>query len=259
MITLVGHGYVGRHIAKELREQALSFQWVAHDQDWHPLGPIINAAGYTGSPNVDACEAERHQTIEGNIIWPLRCERRAGDYPVVHISSGCIYMGGPFSERDEPNFEGSFYSWSKAREQEVLKPFMNKSYVLRMRMPFGVEEHSKNLLTKLRRYPKLIDGINSLSRVEDVASVAVHFAHKRPPFGIYNLVNPGWISTMEIVNMMGIKKEWFTKTEFERSIKAPRSFCSLWADKLKSVYPIADVRTALSECLTDTRAVLSAA
>ena len=60
MISLIGHGYVGKHIAKELQLQGIPFEWFTH-KDRIPSSSlaIINAAGYTGVPNVDACEINK--------------------------------------------------------------------------------------------------------------------------------------------------------------------------------------------------------
>ena len=252
MLTLVGHGYVGQAIAKRLAEKNISFAWTRHTDSWKPTGPVINAAGYTGFPNVDACEAHKHETMEGNVYWPIKCEEIAGSYPVVHITSGCIYNGpkpGGYTETDEPNFTGSYYSHTKALAQKALEPVMGKSYLMRMRMPFGVQNHHKNLLTKLTNYPTLIDGFNSVSRVEDVAKVAIFFAQALPAPGIYNLVNPGPVWTHEIVQMMGLRKKWFDEKGFNDSVKAPRSFCVLNSDKLQAVYPLDDAKTALTKCI----------
>lgn len=252
MITLVGHGYVGREIAHQLKTSGTLFAWVRHTDRFTPSGPVINAAGYTGSPNVDACEDHKQETMEGNVYWPLELERLCGRTPVVHISSGCIYSGphpGGYTEQDKPNFTGSYYSLTKTLGQIALQPYLDKSYLLRMRMPFGTRNHPKNLLTKLTNYKKLINGINSLSRVEDVARTAIHFAKTLPEPGIYNCVNPGEITTREIVEIMGLQKNWFDPEEFRKSVRAERSFCVLNSDKLQSVFPLDDVRTALKKCI----------
>src|SRR3990167_2587122 len=133
MLTLIGHGYVGNAIAHELRRQNTAFAWLRHTQDFTPSGPIINAAGFTGHPNVDACETQQDETHEGNVIWPLNLEDRAGPFPVVHFGSGCLYhceKPGGWTEEDEPNFGGSFYSRSKTLGQMVLSPYLGKSYLL---------------------------------------------------------------------------------------------------------------------------------
>lgn len=256
MITLIGHGYVGEHIADTLLNRELKYYWISHrDPVPHDTTVIINAAGYTGSPNVDACEINKQATIEGNVVYPLRLEIDNPQIPIVHISSGCIYTGytdGGWLEEDPPNFDfdnGSFYSGSKALGQEVLTPYMNKSYLLRIRMPFGNAHHPKNFLTKMVKYEKLISYNNSLSYMPDVAAVAVHFATKLPAPGIYNVCNPGCSNAKEIVKMMGIDKEFFTDLEFHNAVIAPRSNCILNTDKLMSVYPIQPVNAALRNAI----------
>lgn len=257
MITLIGHGYVGEHIAAELRNQKTQYHWIKHTQPVpKETSVIINAAGYTGSPNVDACEIYKQETIDGNVIWPVALELAHPDKPIVHISSGCVYTGyeKEFTEEDPPNFDfknGSFYSGSKALGQKMLEPFMHKSYLLRIRMPFGIVDHSKNFLTKMKFYKKLISYDNSLSYMPDVAEVAVMMAKsKSVPTGIYNVCNPGYSNAREIVEMMGIKKEFFTEEEFKEATVAPRSNCILSSNKLQSIFPIRPVKQALEEAIS---------
>ena len=53
---------------------------------------LVNAAGYTGKPNVDACEIHKSECLAGNAVLPgtiaQACE--AADVPWGHVSSGCI-------------------------------------------------------------------------------------------------------------------------------------------------------------------------
>jgi len=257
MITLIGHGYVGEHIAKELNTQKEQYQWIRHtDRISNDTTVIINAAGYTGSPNVDACEIHKQETIDGNVIWPVKLELANPYTPIVHISSGCVYTGyeKEFTEEDAPNFDfdnGSFYSGSKSLGQKMLEPFLNKSYLLRIRMPFGNEEHPKNFLTKMKKYDKLISYDNSLSYMPDVARFAVECILGTIPVGIYNVCNPGYSNAQEIVAMMNMKKEFFSEEEFTNSVVAPRSNCILSTDKLQSVFPLQDVKTALQSAIRE--------
>lgn len=250
MITLYGHGYVGTAIAEELERQQKAFKWLHHGEELpDKTGIIVNAAGYVGKPNVDACEKNRVATVHGNVAWAWRLveERK----PVIHISSGCVYSGSNegkgWKESDVPNFRGSWYSIVKQVEEDLLRPYLGESYVLRIRMPFGKASHPRNLITKLREYPKLLDGVNSLSRIEDVARVAVWFAEKRPSPGVYNLCNPGAVSTREIASIMGLEKEWFSPGEFKA--QAERSACVLNVEKMLKVFPLPEVQEALKECL----------
>ena len=129
-------------------------------------------------------------------------------------------------------------------------PFLDKSYILRIRIPFGRAPHAKNYLSKLRAYPKLVDVANSLSCVEDVAKVAVHFALHRPPPGLYNACNPGVVTTRDVVQRMGLRKDWFDSyADFAATVKAPRSNCVLDTAKLQRIYPLRPVGDALEDCI----------
>jgi len=252
MITLFGHGYIGKAIGKYLDDIGQSFYWYGHNTQQIILGSvIINASGYTGKPNVDACETHKYECIDGNIIWPLKLETHHVHSPIIHISSGCVYNGyknGGWTEEDPPNFTGSFYSLTKVIEQENIN--LKENYLLRIRMPFEKNDHPKNYLTKLKNYSKLIDAENSLSYVEDVVKVALFFAENLPEPGIYNVCNPGVVTTKQIVDMMGLKgKEWFTMDEFNSTVLAPRSFCTLNMDKLKKIYPMPSVEERLAYCI----------
>jgi dTDP-4-dehydrorhamnose reductase len=256
MVILIGHGYIGKAIQKELLQQNIEHTWIRHNEPI-PVGKraIINATGFTGVPNVDACEIYKQETIDGNVLYPLFLEQTE-KCPIIHISSGCVYTGYEkhYTELDEPNFNfnnGSFYSGSKALEQKLLEPYMNKSYLLRIRMPFSDDHDPKNLFSKLARYEKLIDYENSLSYVPDVAKVAVEFAsnYKTIPKGLYNVCNPGSTTTKQLANKLKLTKQWFTKEEFNQAVVAPRSNCVLSTDKLQSIFPIQTLESALNNCI----------
>src|SRR6056297_1973810 len=72
---------------------------------------VINCAGYTGKPNVDACETDKANCLAGNAVLPgvvaEACHQL--ELPWGHVSSGCIYTGKRansrgFTEADLPNF-----------------------------------------------------------------------------------------------------------------------------------------------------------
>lgn len=246
MVILIGHGYVGQSIAKELVAQDVEHVCLHHDDEIPDEGVIINAAGYTGEHSVDDCEVKRAKTLEANVLFPSKLSRNGRC--VIHILTGCIFDGDNdgrgWSEEDEPNFAGSFYAVSKIAAEKVIRPHLGNSYILRIKTPFGSVSHPGNLLDKLNSHERLVDVTNSLSCIEDVAKVAIWFAQNRPALGIYNVVNPSAISIKEIAAMMGLGKPWH-----DDQYKYPRSNCVLNSDKLQAIFPLEDVHTALEKCI----------
>ncbi len=230
---------------------------------------LINAAGYTGKPNVDACEKEKAECLFGNAILPKRiadaCE--ATNIPWGHVSSGCIYTGSRpdgsgFTELDEPNFtfrqnNCSFYSGSKALGEEILKDCKNV-YIWRLRIPFDNKNNPRNYLTKLMTYDKLLDATNSISHLDQFCHATFSCWLKHIPFGIYNVVNPEPITTNIVVYLIKKWKICNKKFEFFRdeeeflkiAAKTPRSNCVLDPSKLIStgiLLPRSDY--AVEKCL----------
>ncbi len=230
---------------------------------------VINAAGYTGKPNVDACELHRHECLFGNGVLPgiLAEACTAAQVPWGHVSSGCIYTGSRadgrgFTETDTPNFtfrtdNCSFYSGTKALGEEVLagKPDV---YIWRLRIPFDNIDNPRNYLTKLLRYNRLLEATNSISQLEEFCAATFACWEKRVPFGIYNVTNPGQVTTREVVDLIkqsGVSNKDFSffndEGEFMQiAAKTPRSNCTMDSSKLASVgIQMAEVREAVSRDL----------
>jgi UDP-glucose 4,6-dehydratase len=207
---------------------------------------LINAAGYTGKPNVDACEKDKSECLFGNAVLPGRIREVCEDLGIKwgHVSSGCIYSGerpggGGWKEEDEPNFcfshpPCSFYSGTKALGEEVLEGDEN-SYVWRLRIPFNEESNRRNYLQKLLSYENLLEAENSISHLDEfVESCLKCFELELQP-GIYNLTNQGSITTRQITNWMheeGVTDKEFSffqdETDFmDRAASTPRSNCVL--------------------------------
>lgn len=228
MIILFGsNGYIGSEFKKQLTELKLPvFYWPnAHkttfqdlekwyDEAGFPLiSVVINAAGYTGKPNVDACELNKEDTLHGNVIWPqiLTDWCALNDIPLGHVSSGCIYQGrredgNPFTEKDEPNFtwtknNGSFYSGTKAIGETVVSKW-EKSYIWRLRIPFEENNNPRNYLTKMIKYEKLLQAENSISNKQEFVSACIQTITKKVPYGIYNVTNTGYLTTDKLVEKL---------------------------------------------------------
>ena len=238
MIYLLGgSGYVGNAYKRYLKRKGIVFRSLSRAEvDYTNVTTLsaalraqkpeflINAAGYTGKPNVDACEVHKSDCLAGNAVLPgiiaQACD--AADVPWGHVSSGCIYTGcrpdgSGFTEADPPNFSFrqdncSFYSGSKALGEEILNAYSN-IYIWRVRIPFDQFEHPRNYLTKLIRYKRLLDATNSISELQEFVEASLLCWQKRVPFGIYNMTNPGAVTTREVVGL--IRKSGVCKREFD--------------------------------------------
>ena len=203
---------------------------------------IINCAGRTGRPNIDWCEDHKEETMYSNVVGPLVLAKVCAEENIfmVHLSSGCIYQGDNngkgFSEEDLPDIKNipSFYSLTKFVSEHTLKtlPILQ----CRIRMPVDSQKNTRNFITKITSYEKVINEKNSITIVEDLVKALMELV-KRRKTGIYNITNPGSITHKEILD--GYKE--LVDNNFKYSIidtkelktKAGRSNCVLNTDKLK--------------------------
>jgi len=225
---------------------------------------IINCAGYIGKPNVDSCELNKADTVEGNVIFPAMLSQLCANkgYLYTHISSGCIYGGysKDFTEEDTPNFDfqnGSFYSGTKALAEKIVKQNAPNSYIFRLRIPFDEFASPRNYLTKLLTYDQLLDVRNSLSHRTDFAKYTIDLIEQNVPFGIYNITNKGSVTTKEVIELMkehlkpNKEFQFFSKLDnFMQEVTAPRSNCVLDTQKLEQYIQIRTAQEALEDALS---------
>jgi dTDP-4-dehydrorhamnose reductase len=124
MILLLGaSGYIGEAFAKELQRRKTNFVPLSrHQVDYTRFDAlleflktrkpafVINAAGYTGKPNVDACELHKADTLQGNTLFPQTVAQACATakIPWGHVSSGCIYSGAKIVEKGKTRVEKDF-------------------------------------------------------------------------------------------------------------------------------------------------------
>ena len=176
IILLGGRGYVGTAFQKHLEGLQTDFEVVSRKTLDYTNGEllvkflrerrpefVINAAGFTGRPNVDACEVAKGECLAGNALLPgvIRSACEAAGIPWGHVSSGCIFTGARsdgsgFREKDAPNFSFrtnncSFYSGSKALGEELLDG-AEKCFNWRLRIPFDEMDSPRNYISKMMRF-----------------------------------------------------------------------------------------------------------
>lgn len=280
---LGGSGYVGTAFQLHLQAKGLPFTVLSRSNvDYYDRAALksalqemsatflINAAGFTGRPNVDACELQKAECLSGNGVLPgiIRDVCEDIDLPWGHVSSGCIFTGrrddgAGFTEADAPNFSFrqdncSFYSGCKALGEEVLADAA-RCYIWRLRIPFDHVDSGRNYISKLMRYQRLLNAENSLSHLDEYVASCVACFTKQVEYGTYNLTNPGSVDAKDVVKLIqkhGLSDKAFdffdNEEEFMQiAAKTPRSNCVLDSSKAISAgLPLSPVEEALDKAMT---------
>lgn len=229
---------------------------------------VLNCAALTGRPNIDWCEDHKDEVLRVNVIGTAvlaeTCAR--SNIHFTFVSSGCLYNYNDehpiptnssdwktikgYTEDDEPNFTGSFYSCTKVVIEKIIKS-LPKALILRVRMPISDDLHDRNFIKKLTTYEHVINIPNSVSTLYDLLPIIPDMMIKEKS-GIYNFTNPGVITHNEILKlykeMIDPKFTWknFSLEDQSKVLKAPRSNNYLDASKLSSEYPeIPEIHVAI--------------
>ncbi|KAK9909763.1 hypothetical protein WJX75_007095 [Coccomyxa subellipsoidea] len=265
-------GWIGGLVGELLTSQGTKFEYAnarLEDRagilaDIERVKPthVLNAAGLTGRPNVDWCEDHKIETIRVNVLGMLNladiCLEKK--LHLTTYATGCIFhydkdfpegSGKGFKETDTPNFTGSYYSYTKAMVESLLKEYPN-ILVLRVRMPIvGDLTYTRNFISKIIRYDKIINIPNSMTVLPELLPYSIEMA-KRGLTGIMNYTNPGAISHNEIMELyksyVDPEFTWknFSVEEQAEVIKAPRSNNLLDTTRIEGEFPqILPIRQSL--------------
>ena len=259
--VILGKGFVGTHLSHYFKRNNIEHKIFSqseldytdptvlrdylNDND-KDIKWVINCSGYTGVPNVDACEDNKELCYTYNVLYPLQVVKLCDRFkiPVIHIGSGCIYSGydKAYTEEDTPNFgmysdESSYYSKCKHVFETFAKEF--NCYVLRIRIPFTDYLTRKNYFSKLLNYDTLINELNSVTSLNDFNKFIVQFMSVKPEYGIYNVVNPEPVKAEEVVQILKdnkiINPNWRFIELKDLNTKANRSNCVLSTSKIDNL------------------------
>jgi dTDP-4-dehydrorhamnose reductase len=247
-VVVYGKGFLGQKINERLGfplngSRVLSAADLEAGLEGERPDIIINCIGATGRPNVDWCESHKPETYFANVHIPHLLAEHCKKHGIklVHISSGCVYQGDNngkgWSEDDPPNFEGSWYSWSKAVSERLLSGY-DDVLTLRIRMPIDSVPGERELVGKLLRYNKVIVAPNSVTIIDDFITALEHLLRENAT-GIYNVTNPEPVTHQEILELYEelkgkkLHKEYIDPAKLE--VAAPRSNCILNTTKLGGV------------------------
>jgi len=262
MLKRQGKDVVGSTTRLENRESVLA------DLEKYQPTHVLNCAGVTGRPNVDWCEDNKQATVRSNVIGTLdlvdACYTKG--IHVTNFATGCIYVyddahpmgsGKGFTEDDVANFDGSYYSKTKAQVENIIREYSNVLN-LRLRMPVSDDLHPRNFVTKITRYEHVVDIPNSNTILHDLLPAAIAMAEAKTT-GIFNFTNPGAISHNEVLTLYKkhVKPDFtwknFSLEQQAKVIKAGRSNCELDTTKLTSLLEkigikVPEVHEAYDQC-----------
>ena len=126
-------------------------------------------------------------------------------------------------------------------------------------MPVSDDLHSRNFVTKISKYERVVNIPNSNTILTDLLPASVLLAEHNE-LGIYNFTNPGAISHNEVLTLFrdivrpGFTWKNFSLEEQAKVIKADRSNCKLDVTKLTTKlkeygYEVPEIHEAYRQCL----------
>lgn len=191
-------------------------------------GPGINSIDYLEQPG------KLVENVRDNLFSPVVLMKLCDDEKIhfTYLGTGCIFCyddpeDPAFTCDAEPNFTGSSYSTVKGFTDRLSKLFPH-TLNCRIRMPLYNMDHPRNFISKIVRYPRILNTLNSMTDLE-TAIPALCDEVMKGTTGTINLVNPGGIDHVTILEMY--KKyvdpnhtyELVTETEHDKMLKSKRS------------------------------------
>jgi len=288
-VLVLGKGFISDHLPYKKYDKHIPVDELTIEEkiiDKYRPDIIINCIGRTGSPNVDWCENNKIETVESNISIPLLLASVTEKYGIklIHLGSGCIYYGRSPHATNQlmPNENGtyideftnkklsptwiepgwketdfanpvSFYSKTKYACDLALAP-MDHVTILRLRMPISPMNSSRNLLSKLIQYSKVLEEPNSVTFTEDLVN-AIDWVIKNNKTGIYHVTSPQPLTHSMLLDeykkyVPNHQYEKISKKELNKMVVATRSNCILDSSKIiNEGFVFTDVHTSIYKCV----------
>ena len=166
-------------------------------------GPGNNTVDYLeGGP--DKLTINLRDNLYGPLVLAEVC--RKFNIHFTYIGSGCLFSysdeypvgSSPMTEDDVPNYFGSSYSVVKGYTDRLMHHYGNVLNI-RMRLPISNDVNSRNLITKLASYPKIMSIPNSVTVLPELLPALLDLMRRRHT-GTVNLVNHGSIEHSQILS-----------------------------------------------------------
>ena len=217
-IIIGSTGYLGNHIFSILKKQnknviaiTTRLQEIERIKEQLLLYKpkyVINAAGLTGSPNIDWCDDNKEKTIETNITYQLTlCHicKELNIHLTIFGSGGIFKNNKIYTENDRGDYFDKFYSEARIYLENICKNYNNVLY-LRINYPISSCNNKKNLLIKLSKYTSIANSNLSITCVDSLFPLLSEIIENKE-IGIFNFVNPGVANLVQIKKMYNKSKK----------------------------------------------------
>lgn len=243
--VVLGHtGYIGKNILKHVPKSIGLDVRLENIPDlrkyFNTLKPknVICAAGISGKPTIDWCESHKCETIFTNVTCQLNLIHLCKEMGIhlTIIGSGAVYDGNKlFTELDEPNFKGTFYSKARCILEEIIRStYIDDVLYLRMLYPITCDEDPKCFIEKLKLRTSNIHDTQITVTILPLLLSKLQNILDQKVTGILNFVNNGITTPSELLKILNIKH----KMSLE---KTNRGLCCLDSSKLKQYISVDDV------------------
>ena len=227
-------------------------------------GPGSNTVDYLeGGP--DKLVINMRDNVYGPLLLAEIC-RKFGIH-FTYIGSGCLFKydeehpvgSKPFTEDDRPNFFGSSYSVAKGYTDRLMHHYENVLNV-RMRLPVSSDVSSRNLITKITSYKRIMNIPNSVTVLPELLPVLLKLMKKRHT-GTLNLVNHGCVEHSDVLEaykeIVDPSLEYEVvdesdQSEFATRLRSSRSNCYLSTDRLAQLAPeVSEAKEAVTRIIKE--------
>ena len=229
-------------------------------------GPGSNTVDYLeGGP--DKLVIHMRDNVYGSLLLAEIC-RKFGIH-FTYIASGCLFTydeehpvgSKPFTENDRPNFFGSSYSVAKGYTDRLMHHYDNVLNV-RMRLPVSSDVSSRNLITKITSYKRIMNIPNSVTVLPELLPVLLKLMKKRHT-GTLNLVNHGCVERTDVLEayeeIVDPSLEYEVvdesdQSEFATRLRSSRSNnnCYLSTDRLAQLAPeVSEAKEAVTRIIKE--------
>lgn len=245
-IAVVGRGFLGREFerqgfdvfGKEIAFEALLGQLEKYDV-------VVNCIAKSDTKWCEKKEnffAVWNSNVKIPSLLSMFCESKGKRF--VHISTGCLY-DSPGCDESSEIVAHCVYTMSKWAGEMSLG---EKDLILRPRLFFSDVPDKNNLLCKLPKFTKYVDGVSdSFTYTGDIPPAVVALL-EADQSGVFNIACEGIGSVFDVAMLLGLDPQWTNIETIRKQLDIHLVNCTMKTDKIKKYYEPSLLGPKLKEC-----------